>query len=192
MTRALLIPILLFASCAKQPIRGGAELPRVAVDRGQVADFGTVRPLCIRATDTTNGNNLDRAVAAAVTARLPDVVISCTEPERLVLTFQTGISSYTHGPAKGPRYSFVHLGIEHVERGYSAEATMWDFSGGSNAELADRGALALSIFMSAARSQLPPNQRMQPPAVRAVPSLDIGAPRLMRGRSVDSLLRGAP
>ena len=179
MTRAFLIPILLLVSCAKQPARGSAELPRLVVDLGEVADFGTIRPLCIRATDTTNGNSLDRTVAAAVTAVLPGLVISCTEPERLVLTFQTGVSSYTHGPAKGPRYSFVHLGLEHVDRGYSAEATMWDFSGGSNAALADRGALALSIFMKSARSQMPPNQRLQPTARGEV----LSAPRLNLGRS---------
>ncbi len=166
MTRGVLIlAALLVANCATHPMPSaqGVELPTLSIDRGTAADFGTTLPLCVRATDMTSGDDLGRAVAAAIAVHIPGLVFSCDEPgDRLVLTFQVSFSEYTHSSQAGPRFGFSHLATEHFGRGFYAEATMWDKAGGSSEELMKRAAAVVSAFIKWARSQIPPSARLQP------------------------------
>lgn len=165
----VIVIALLIASCARQPMPaiGVSDMPSLRIDRGVLADFATPLPVCIWATDMTTGDDLSSAVAAAITAYLPDLEMSCQgSGHRMTLTFQVNVSAYTHSSRPGPRFGFSHLAITHKGRGLYAEAAMWDNSGGSSSELVSRAASIVSAFIKSARTQLPPNP-YQPPSSQA-------------------------
>lgn len=144
------------AGCGnRQPILPSAEPPSTfQIRRGDVRDFGTQRPICLDAFDQETGADLTAIAMKELSARLPGISNACdVRGPHLAVTFQTGLTVYTHSSERGPRFGVAHVGVESPRGDWIAEAELWDDAGGRRDDVIKRLARRLALLLQGARHE---------------------------------------
>jgi hypothetical protein len=153
LSASALVSAIVLGGCAKPRVASepAAPTPAFEMRAGELRAFAGHRSICVDASEQETEIDLTTVAVSVLTRELPGFSNSCgASRESLLVTFQTGRSVYTHGPVRGPRFGFGHVGRRGSRGEFIAEADVWDRTCSNREECIQKVAMMFANFLKAA------------------------------------------